>query len=557
MLLAARWHAKRLYSAFLAATEAATQGQDVLLGKLLARNADSAYGVDHGFRRIRTYADFTRQVPIQEYEDLAPYIERVKRGELGALFGSGQKVLMFAMSSGTSDRPKYIPVTDDFLRQVRRGWNVFGVKTLLDHPGSLLRPMVQVVSPMDEARTEAGIPCGAITGLTAATQRRLVRKYYICPRCVAYISCPTARYYTIMRLAIPRDVAFLITASPATILKLVRTADQQREQMVRDIHDGTISAKLEVADDIRATLGGTLRPEPQSARRLEGLIAEHGALLPKHYWNLCFLANWTGGTMGLYLQHYPHYFGDVPVRDVGLLASEGRMSIPIEDHTPAGLLEVTGGFYEFIPAGEIDAGRPVVLRSHELEVGGEYFILLTNSAGLYRYNIGDVVGVVGYRGQAPIIEFLNKGAHISSLSGEKLTERQVVQSVETVCQQHGVRMDSFVLAPQWDDPPYYLLHLEENGRAGWNETSLADWLEAELCRRNCEYESKRKTGRLGPVRINTLPPGTLARQDAALRTRFREHANEQYKHQFLYTQPGQDADLRPAGREPASVPAID
>jgi len=120
-----------------------------------------------------------------------------------------------------------------------------------------------------------------------------------------------------------------------------------------------------------------------------------------------------------------------------------------------------------------------------------------------------------------------------------------------------VRLDSFVLAPQWDDPPYYLLHLEENCRGGWDEARLADWLEAELCRRNCEYESKRKTGRLGPVRVNPLPPGTLARQDEALRARFREHANEQYKHQFLYTQPGQDADLHAAGREPASVPAID
>ncbi|UCG34160.1 MAG: GH3 auxin-responsive promoter family protein [Phycisphaerales bacterium] len=544
MLVAARWHANRLYNAFLRATASATNCQDVLLGKLLARNADSVYGRDRGFDGIHSYADFARQVPIQDYDDLAPYIERVKAGELNALFGSGQKVLMFALTSGTSDRPKYIPVTEDFLNHFRRGWNIFGVKALMDHPGSFLRPIVQVSSPMDESYTSAGIPCGAITGLMAATQKRLVRKYYVCPRRLAYIRDFTSRYYTIMRFSIPRaDASFMVTASPATILKLARTADEHREQMVRDIRDGTVSPEMDVAADIRAHLNSKLEPDPATARRLEKLIEKHGALLPKHYWNLSFLANWTGGTMGLYLQHYPYYFGDVPVRDIGLLASEGRMSIPVEDGTPAGILDVVGNFYEFVPAGQIESDSPTTLRSHEVEVGREYFILLTNSAGLYRYNIGDLVRVTGFQGQAPIIEFLNKGTHISSLAGEKLTERQAVLCVENVCREQHIRIDNFVLAPRWDDPPYYLLHVEHNGESGWDPGLLAEWLETALCRHNCEYESKRKSGRLGRVRVSTLPPGTLHRHDLALRRRFRKHSNEQYKHQFLYTRPGQDDGL--------------
>jgi hypothetical protein len=555
MLLAARWHAGGLYRGFVQATRAATDCQNVLLRKLLARNADSAYGIEHGFSRIDSYEQFVRQVPVQNYEQMAPYIERVKAGESQALFGQNQRVLMFALTSGTSDQPKYIPVTDDFLKQFRRGWNIFGVKALMDHPGTFLRPIVQVTSPMDESHTKAGIPCGAITGLMAANQKRLVRKYYVCPRRVAYITPATARYYTIMRLSIPRDVSFLVTASPATILKLARTADQHRDRIVRDIHDGTLTVEMDAADEVRAELRSVLEPDPQTARRLERLIDQHGALLPKHYWRLGFLANWTGGTMGLYLQHYPHYFGDVPVRDIGLLASEGRMSITIEDGTPAGILEVTGNFYEFIPAAEIDSDQPVVLRSHELEVGCEYFILLSNSAGFYRYNIGDLVRVVGYQGQAPVIEFLNKGAHISSLSGEKLTERQVVQSVEAVCERQGVRIDNFVLAPQWDDPPYYVLHLEQNGDLPWGDTGLAEWLEAELCRRNCEYESKRKSGRLAPVRLNPLPVGTLQRHDNLLRSRYRKHTNEQYKHQFLYARPGQDDGLKALAHESSNVPA--
>jgi hypothetical protein len=219
------------------------------------------------------------------------------------------------------------------------------------------------------------------------------------------------------------------------------------------------------------------------------------------------------------------------------------MSIPVDDGTPTGILDVVGNFYEFVPADQIESDRPSALRSHEVEIGREYFILLTNSAGLYRYNIGDLVRVAGFQGQAPIIEFLNKGMHISSLAGEKLTERQAVLCVENVCRERHIRIDNFVLAPQWDDPPYYLMHVEHNGETGWDPDLLAEWLEAALCRHNCEYESKRKSGRLGRIRVSTLPAGSLQRHDLALRRRFRKHSNEQYKHQFLYTRPGQDAEL--------------
>ena len=57
--------------------------------------------------------------------------------------------------------------------------------------------------------------------------------------------------------------------------------------------------------------------------------------------------------MGAYLRQYPRYFGDLPVRDVGLIASEGRMTIPLADGTPAGVLDVTSHYFEFIPEEEM------------------------------------------------------------------------------------------------------------------------------------------------------------------------------------------------------------
>jgi len=560
MLLATKVHCRRLLKRFYAATQDATRVQERVLLAKIRRNADSAYGREHCFDQIRSSADFIRHVPLQTYEDFEPYIARLRRGEHDALFGSGQKVRMFALTSGTTGRPKYIPVTDQFLKEFRDGWNAFGIKALMDHEDAFLRPILQITSRMDETHAEGGIPCGAITGLLAASQGHLARKYYLTPLCVAHIDDPLARYYTIMRLSVPvENVGFMVTANPATPLRLAKTATQYAETLIRDIHDGTLWPELQVPDEVRDQLAPRLTPEPGRAAVLQRLLEQHGELLPKHFWKLGFMCNWTGGTLGLFLGEFAQYFGDTPVRDIGLLASEGRMSITMQDDTPAGILDVTSSFYEFIPAPQIDKPDPDCLRSHEVEVGRDYFVVLTSSAGLYRYSIGDQIRVVGFEGQAPIIEFLNKGEHISSLTGEKLSEHQAVSAINQAAASAGLKIGNYVLSPQWDDPPYYRLHLETADAASPSALDrFSQAVDRELDQLNMEYGSKQKSLRLGRLRLNLLPEGFLEARDQALSTRYRRN-NEQYKHKFLLSRPGEDHDFptaeivgTSAGRRPES-----
>jgi hypothetical protein len=539
-LLAAKAHCRSAFNRFLSATKRATAVQEQALLTKIRRNADSQFGYDHRFSRVRSAKDFVRQVPIRTYEDHQPYIDRVKVGDFRALFGPNQRVLMFALSSGTTDKPKYIPVTEPFLKEYRQGWNACGIKALLDHPHAFLRPILQTVSRIDETRTAAGIPCGAISGLMAANQKRLVRKYYTTPAVAGDISDATAKYYTIMRLAVPKDVSWMVTASPATQLRLAQVADEHREQLIRDVHDGTLWAELPIGADIRNALRSRLGANCEAGKRLERIVSEHGALLPKHYWDLGFVANWTGGTIGLYLQDFPESFGNTPIRDIGLLASEGRVSIPVDDGTPAGILDITSHFFEFIPRDGIEESSPPALRSHEVEVGQEYFVLMTTSSGLYRYHLGDLVRVVDFVNEAPVIEFLNKGEHVSSISGEKLTEHQVVQAMDQAADVAGTRVMNFVLAPQWSRPPRYVLHVESVDPTRCQR--LATDFERQLAALNVEYASKRSSERLGAVQVNVLPKGFLARLDVRLAARHRQ-GNEQYKHQYLYTRPGDDADF--------------
>jgi len=544
-------HAKRQYGRFLRDAHAARRVQEKVLLEKIARNADSEYGRAHGFSKIKSYEDFVRQVPVQSYEDLRPYVSKVMDGQTRAMFGKGQRVLMFAMTSGSTDRPKYVPVTKAFLDEYRRGWNAFGVKALLDHPSGFLRSILQVVSPMDESRTPLGIPCGSISGLLGATQKRIVRRYYVTPPATAHIEDSDARYYAIMRFAVPVDVGWLVTASPATQVKLARAANEHAARLIRDVRDGTIRAPGEIPPGVLQTLMANVKPDPTAAARLETLLDKNGSLLPRHYWNLSFLANWTGGTMGLHLQDFPEYFGDTPVRDIGLLATEGRVSVPLVDGTQGGVLDVGGSFFECVHKGAADGDgggpEPTVLRCHELVVGEEYRILLTTSAGFYRYDIGDYVRVHRFEGQAPVIEFLHRGEHTASITGEKLTEWQVTAAFARSCQALGASPGMFVLCPKWGDPPKYVLYVEERGSRSTDDNLrdhalLAETFDRQLGEINIEYASKRSSCRLGAVEAVALKSGTLAEMDADRRNQ-RGGGNEQFKHRYLLASPDDDAAL--------------
>jgi hypothetical protein len=508
--------ARRLAAAFLEQTRRAGDVQRDLLLRRLARHADSQFGRDHFFGEIRTPEDFRKRVPIGGYDRHEPYLDRVRQGDIGALFGAGTEVLMFAMTSGTTNRPKTIPVTPEALSDYRAGWTIWGITAFDDHREMIrdgLRPILQVASDWRESFSPAGIPCGAITGLTAYVQNPLVRTKYTMPVVASRIKDIESKYYVALRFSIYRNLGTIIAANPSTVLAMARLGDREKETLVRDLADGTISPRWDIAPEIRQQLGRkTRRRRKKAARALEAIITRTGRLLPKDYWpNLEFLSNWMGGTMRAYLRGYPEYFGDTPVRDVGLIASEGRMTIPIADGTPAGVLDFRHHYFEFIPEAQGDAADPEAVEATELLEGRDYFIVLTTAGGLYRYNISDLVRCVGFHGKAPMIEFLNKGAHYSSLTGEKLSEHQVVTSVEAAQRTLRLHLHSYLLVPTWDDPPYYTLLIEERELASAGVSDrLADAVERELRRQNIEYLSKRDTLRLGPVRIAGIPDGSWA-----------------------------------------------
>ncbi len=481
--------------AFERATCEPEKEQERVLKEILRRNEDTVFGRTFGFDSIASVADFQRRVPINDYDALFPYIQRAMAGSKAELTAS--PIEMFASTSGTTSAVKLIPVTRESICAQKEASDVWTMATLGDYP-KIVGRVLTIASRRVEGYTEGGIPFGAISGLMHEKQGVLAKLFYVSKTPMFEIDGPDAKYYVVARAGLENDLTHIHTANPSTVIKICHTIEQNAERLIRDIHDGTISAELprEIAERIAT------RPNRKRARQLERIASlgvESGGFAPMNYWpNLVLVGCWKGGTQNLFLERFPRYFGNVPVRDIGLLASEGRMTIPLSDNGSSGVLDINHSFFEFVPEQEIDNPNPEVLTASQIREGERYFIIMTNTAGLYRYNISDLVEVTGRHNQTPEVAFLNKGSHISSIVGEKLTEHQVVNAYGR--SKTPDMPDRFILYPhQHDGEVRYVLLTDFNVGQ-----EFLDRFEGELRHGNVEYDSKVKTGRMKPVVVKQI-----------------------------------------------------
>jgi len=244
-------------------------------------------------------------------------------------------------------------------------------------------------------------------------------------------------------------------------------------------------------------------------------VNHYGALRPKDYWpELRMIGCWKGGSVGVRLNELSHWFGDgVVVRDLGYMASEAQMTLPIADTGCAGILDVSANYYEFIPESAIDNSQPAILTCAELKNGENYYLILTTPGGLYRYDINDVVRVAGFFNRTPLIEFVRKGRDVTNITGEKLHVNQVIDAMaqaQTVAGVAGQHYRAIADAAR----SRYAFMIEFNGRTP-DESALKRLLaaiDANLSTLNIEYAEKRRSLRLHPPVLCVMQPGWFERR---------------------------------------------
>jgi hypothetical protein len=481
------------------------RSQEQKLDEIVRRNAGTAFGRAHGFARVRTVRDFQAHVPPQSYESLQPYVERAMKGERGVL--TADDPVMFVTTSGTTGRVKYIPVTPSYLHEYSHGLHVHTYRVLADF-GDIFEGKVLVSSSSDaEGTTQSGKPYGAISGYLTRTQPGFLRRSYVVPYEVCKVKQIDLKYYLTLRHALAADVRYIVTPNPSSLLLLADKMNAYADQLIHDIRHGTLTPPPAAEGPAPTT---RLTADPGRADELASILRRGGRLEPSDAWpNLRALSCWKGGTMPLYLRRLPDHYGDVPIRDLGYMASEGRGATPLVNTGAGGVVSLTSHFFEFVPAEQRDAANPQFLTCDELEANREYYVYFTTSGGLYRYDINDLVRVVDFYHNTPVIEFVRKGEGISSITGEKLTESQVTSALVAVTGRHGFDVRHFTASVEWADPPHYAMYCEL--APGWTPEQCRRFvveMDRALCQLNMEYEGKRESGRLGHPVLRRVAAGT-------------------------------------------------
>ncbi len=512
----------RRYKRLLDDAMAPLDVQGALLRRILAENAGTEFGQRHGFRRIASLAEYRRAVPLQTYEDLRPLIERQEA--TGEQCLTAEQPVYYNRTSGTGGAPKNIPVTATSLRRLKNDqrlsayiWSL-GSRVLEGSTFAISGPAV-------EGRMAGGSPFGSASGLLYRSQSRLVRSRCVLPPELSDIEDYDARYLlmAIGGLAEPR-VTLMATANPSTFLRLLSVVDRNLDTILEAIATGR------PPDDLGCTaeLGKAPEPRPRRARELAELAAA-GPLGYADIWpELRGVMTWTGGSCGVALGGLSELLpGGARIIELGYAASEFRGTINVDVRGNVCLPVLSIVFFEFARRAEWEAGTADMCGLEELEEGCEYYVFATTPDGLYRYDINDIVRVTGRVHETPTLEFVQKGAGVTNITGEKLTEGQVLDAVRSALPARGVRPDFFIMIAH-EETAGYTLFVEAAGRLG--AADLADAVDEHLCKSNIEYGGKRHSRRLAPLDLRRLRSGTGDRYRASCVASGQRDAQFKYLH---------------------------
>ena len=504
------------------------------LRDILTISRDTVYGKEHHFDRIlsATNADdlfrlYRQYVPVNDsFETLRPYVERHKNGETNVLFPC--KPDMYATTSGTTSEPKWIPMTHKYLKDVYGKMTHIWIWNFICHRSRIFGGhLFTTVGKELEGYAPDGTVFGSVSGVLVRDVPKIIKKHYTAPAAVMSIDDYAARNYTLMRLALQhRDLTLWATANPSTILELLRTLNENTEEMINDIEQGTLSWNFEISDYIRAELDAYMSPQPLRAAELRRLLQEHGKLMPKHFWPwLQLLSTWKCGNTKIYMEKYMDQFdwSKTFYQELGYIATECRFGFSLDD-TNESVLFPHFHYYEFVEESELDKPHKHYLQIHELEQGKRYCAYVTTYSGLFRYNMNDLVEVGGKFYDTPTVHMVSKINGIVSMTGEKLYEPQFIDAVHKAEELMGVKTKFFVGFADISESKYHFYYEFVDEKID-QETAdeFTKVVDRKLQEINNEYESKRASFRLKAPQAHILLSNAYARFKAAcLRDGFRD-----------------------------------
>jgi hypothetical protein len=371
--------------------------QEKVFRDLLEKGKSTAFGKDHGFEEISTYAQFREKVPVRDYEELKPYVDRMVAGEADVLWPG--RPLYYAKTSGTTSGAKYIPLTKDSMpTHINAARNAILCYIAETGKASFVDGKMIFLQGSPEMEEKNGVKLGRLSGIVAHYVPAYLQKNRMPSWETNCIDDWETKVDAIVEETRKENMT-VISGIPSWVQMYFERLQEKTGQKVGDLFK-----------NFNLFIYGGVNYEPYRAK-FENLI----------------------GRKVDSIELYP--------------ASEGFFAFQDRQKDKGMLLQLDSGmFYEFIKADEFFDENPKRLTLGEVEMNVNYVMIISTTAGLWGYNIGDTVSFTSLKPFKLVVSGRIK--HFISAFGEHVIAKEVEEAMQTATERTGARISEFTVAPQ-------------------------------------------------------------------------------------------------------------
>ncbi|MGV2452720.1 UNVERIFIED_CONTAM: GH3 auxin-responsive promoter family protein [Ralstonia mannitolilytica] len=438
----------------------AEKNQEDLLLSLVNTAQKTLFGRQHDFENIHSVKEFQDRVPVADYEDLKPYIERVKKGQANILWTETPEY--FAKTSGTTSGSKYIPISKEGMP-----FQIAGAQSALFHyisrknNADFVNGKMIFLQGSPELEEVFGIKTGRLSGIVAHHIPNYLQKNRL-----------------------PSWETNIMEDWESKVDKIIEETEHENMTLISGI-------------------------PPWLIMYFEKLTEKHGKKIKQLFPNLQLIV-----TGGVNYEPYRDKMEELLGGKVDIVqtfpASEGFFAFQ-DDYTQEGLLLLTnhGIFYEFIPLEEYGKPEARRLTLKEIELHKDYALILTTNSGLWAYSIGDVVRFISKDPYRVLVSGRTK--HFTSAFGEHVIAFEVEEAMKAALEKYPAQITEFHLAPQVNPAeglPYHewLIEFEKEPE---NLEAFRDELDLQLRKRNTYYDDLISGNILQKLQITRLKKGAF------------------------------------------------
>lgn len=489
--------------------------QEKFLLERLAENKDTEYGKLFGFEDIHSVEEYQKELPITFHYDYEAAIDRQVDGEEGLL--TAEKPVFYCISSGSTDSPKYVPIVEKDIQRQYFYWHDLIRETIRRQiPDATDEELFGRIFETGEFRRNF-MSDGTMSGVRASALHRYLESKgefdsncYTAPLEVMFPDQMEDMLYVKLRFALAcRDVTAIHGVFVNRVVGMFRYLVDNWDAFLSDIETGAVSDCFPVSHEWRRYLEEKLPADPERAAELRKFPKESLSKgLVRKIWPKIRYGQLIGGSMfAAYMDMLWTYVEDLPIHFFTYAASEGCFGIARdmgEEDAYYVLLPDTC-FYEFLSETG-DGERIYTIR--DVEVGSKYEILITTLSGMYRYAIGDVVEVVGFEGQAPVVRICYRKSQVINIADEKMNVRQLENAMRKFQRRAECGAEGYCVDGDYTKRlPRYILYLElADGELPEDAAEILDECLMESC---SGYKRDRELAELDKVFIQLVPKGAF------------------------------------------------